>query len=232
MNLQKKIKLLRKNKKYTQLELANKLGVYRNNISSWENGNSYPDVKMIEKICDHFNISMKDFLNENKGIRSKKEKVMLSIYMMLPFLLILIFLFISFYNSIITNINANEIKIVKVQKIPVKIRKKIYNKLKTEKDYKYYVYVHFKSAFKTFESKIPSIQCDSYKKYTTASFKAKHSLNIFKNLKQNNSIQRLEIPTYAEDDEGSLNKGKNICIVTNDCKPQKKYIILPSNKNH
>ncbi|WP_056966701.1 helix-turn-helix transcriptional regulator [Apilactobacillus ozensis] len=236
MEFKDKLKLLREKRNYTQSELANKLGTYRIKVSSWENGNSYPDIKMIVKICDYFNISIDDILNEDKKIIEKfkndKKKIKLYSYITIISLFVMLTSFVLIYNSMITGINANEIKVIKVKKIPVIIHKKIYNKIRTEKDYKYYVYVKFNSAFRTFAANIPSMQCDSYKRYTTASFKAKHSLNIFKNLKQNKRIQKLEIPTYAEDEEGSLNKGKNICIVTNENKPQKKYIILPSNKNN
>ena len=46
------IKNLRKNKGFTQEELANKLNVVRQTVSKWENGYSVPDAEMLKKIAE------------------------------------------------------------------------------------------------------------------------------------------------------------------------------------
>ncbi len=42
MNLQDKLKLLRKQNSYSQEELADKMGIARQTISKWENGQAVP----------------------------------------------------------------------------------------------------------------------------------------------------------------------------------------------
>lgn len=51
------IKRLRIQAKFTQEELANRLGKSKNVISNWERGDNKPDAGTIEEICLIFNIS-------------------------------------------------------------------------------------------------------------------------------------------------------------------------------
>lgn len=46
------IKNLRKNKGFTQEELANKLNVVRQTVAKWEKGYSVPDAEMLKKIAE------------------------------------------------------------------------------------------------------------------------------------------------------------------------------------
>ena len=52
-----KLKSLRISKDMTQVKLAEKLGVKKQSISNWENGNIMPSVEMLEKIADFFSVS-------------------------------------------------------------------------------------------------------------------------------------------------------------------------------
>ncbi|WP_290123189.1 helix-turn-helix domain-containing protein [Apilactobacillus ozensis] len=67
-------------KNLTQEQLANNLQVSRSTISSWETGRSYPDLEMIVRICDFFNVSLDYILrNDEKIVRkisldSRKKK--------------------------------------------------------------------------------------------------------------------------------------------------------------
>lgn len=62
---------LRKNKKITQEELAEKLGVNNRTISRWENGNNMPDVSLYKPLCDELNITINELLSGKK--LSEKE---------------------------------------------------------------------------------------------------------------------------------------------------------------
>ena len=55
----------RKQNKYTQKELANKLGVSHNAISSWENGTNSIDIDILVEICNLFNITLNDMYSNN-----------------------------------------------------------------------------------------------------------------------------------------------------------------------
>ena len=56
----------------TQRELAEKLGVKHNSISSWENGINSIDIEILSKICDIFNISINDMFSEG----TSRERVL------------------------------------------------------------------------------------------------------------------------------------------------------------
>ena len=53
----KKIKELRKERKLTQTELAIVLQTTQDSVSLWELGKSYPDLETLVKLCDFFNVS-------------------------------------------------------------------------------------------------------------------------------------------------------------------------------
>ena len=52
----------RKEQNLTQEQLAEKLGVSSKTVSRWENGNSFPDVSMLQPLCDLLNISVNELL--------------------------------------------------------------------------------------------------------------------------------------------------------------------------
>ena len=56
-----KIKILRKGRKLTQQELADKLQVNRSSISNYEINRRIPPVKELQKICDFFGVGMDYF---------------------------------------------------------------------------------------------------------------------------------------------------------------------------
>lgn len=52
-----KLKDLRKGCKLTQEAIAETLGVSQASITSWENGKRMPDIEMLVKLADYFNVS-------------------------------------------------------------------------------------------------------------------------------------------------------------------------------
>ena len=60
------IKELREQKKMTQSELADKLGVSDKAISKWETGKGYPDITLLEPIADAFGVSVPELISGNQ----------------------------------------------------------------------------------------------------------------------------------------------------------------------
>lgn len=56
---------LRKKHGLSQEDLANKLNVSRQSVSKWESNNTYPETDKIVQICNIFNCSMDDLINDN-----------------------------------------------------------------------------------------------------------------------------------------------------------------------
>ena len=56
-----KIKILRKGRKMTQQELADKLDINRSSISNYEINRRVPPLKELQKICDCFGVGMDYF---------------------------------------------------------------------------------------------------------------------------------------------------------------------------
>ncbi len=63
---------VRKEKKLTQKQLADKLGITDRAISKWENGKSMPDLSLLKPLCDILNISINELLSG--AYTSKDEK--------------------------------------------------------------------------------------------------------------------------------------------------------------
>lgn len=61
-DIAKNIKRLRMDQALSQAQLAEKLNVTRQTISSWERGNSYPDVGMLVQIAEALNAEVNDLL--------------------------------------------------------------------------------------------------------------------------------------------------------------------------
>lgn len=55
---------LRKQEKLSQDGFANIFHVSRQTVSNWENGKSYPDVEMLVKISDYFDISVDQLIKK------------------------------------------------------------------------------------------------------------------------------------------------------------------------
>ena len=61
----------RKDKKMTQSELAEKLGVTDKSIGNWENGRNMPDLSLFKPLCKELDITINELLS---GERLKKEE--------------------------------------------------------------------------------------------------------------------------------------------------------------
>lgn len=60
--LSENIKTLRKQKGYSQEQLADKLNVVRQTVSKWEKGYSVPDADMLEDMADIFEVQVNELL--------------------------------------------------------------------------------------------------------------------------------------------------------------------------
>lgn len=65
------ISTCRKEKNLTQKQLGEELGVTDRAISKWENGKSFPDISLIEPLCQILDISVSEFM---LGKRIEPEK--------------------------------------------------------------------------------------------------------------------------------------------------------------
>lgn len=62
--LSENIKALRKQKGYSQEQLADKLNVVRQTVSKWEKGYSVPDADMLEELADIFEVQVGELLGK------------------------------------------------------------------------------------------------------------------------------------------------------------------------
>ncbi|PGT60348.1 transcriptional regulator [Bacillus cereus] len=78
--LGKKISELRKNKKLSQYELADRLGFSRGKLANYEQGTREPDYETLKKIADFFDVST-DYLLD----RATKKEENINEFSTLPF---------------------------------------------------------------------------------------------------------------------------------------------------
>ncbi|MBR2432850.1 MAG: helix-turn-helix transcriptional regulator [Clostridia bacterium] len=69
---------LRKSRKYTQQQLAEKLNYSDKAISRWEHAESLPDIETLCKICDIYGVKFEYLLQEEQPKRSKNPYVVQS----------------------------------------------------------------------------------------------------------------------------------------------------------
>ncbi len=71
---------LRKTAKMSQEKLAEKMDVTRQSVSKWENGESYPEMEKIMKLCTIFHCKINDLVHENMiDIDSLDEDIKMSV---------------------------------------------------------------------------------------------------------------------------------------------------------
>ena len=56
----------RRQRKMTQSELGERLGVTEKSISNWENGRNMPDLSLFKPLCEELNISLNDLMSGEK----------------------------------------------------------------------------------------------------------------------------------------------------------------------
>lgn len=71
MKLNEKIIFLRKEKNMSQVDLADALGISRQTVSKWENGDSLPDVTNLQALAALFEVSTDELLNDEKTVSHK-----------------------------------------------------------------------------------------------------------------------------------------------------------------
>ena len=73
--LNENIKTIRKNKGFTQEELASRLHVTRQTISKWEKGLSVPDADMLSRMAEILEISVTELLGADKVEEQQMDAV-------------------------------------------------------------------------------------------------------------------------------------------------------------
>ncbi|WEG74376.1 helix-turn-helix domain-containing protein [Vagococcus intermedius] len=124
MNIGEIIKIKRKHLNLTQDELADKIHVSRQTISSWENSKSLPDVTSLILLSDVYEISLDELIKgditmiKKLEVKESKEKLSTSFFVstLLNILLIIVMMglnstgyknsYIYFFISIILLINT------------------------------------------------------------------------------------------------------------------------------
>ncbi len=74
MNLGKQIAYYRKNKNITQDALAKLLGISNQAVSKWETEQSYPDIELLPKIADIFDISLDELFERAYTLPEKVQE--------------------------------------------------------------------------------------------------------------------------------------------------------------
>ena len=69
----KNISNLRKENKLTQLELAEKMNYSDKAVSRWERGETLPDIDVLLKLCDLFNVKFEYLISEAPSPEQKKN---------------------------------------------------------------------------------------------------------------------------------------------------------------
>jgi transcriptional regulator with XRE-family HTH domain len=73
MNFAEKLKDLRKQFKFSQEQLAEKLGVSRQAITKWETDGGLPDIENLMSVAALFSISLDDLLSGERAVLSAKD---------------------------------------------------------------------------------------------------------------------------------------------------------------
>lgn len=93
------IKEIRKNNHLTQKELADKYGVTYQAVSKWENGKNMPDIMLIKKMSEDFNIELSDMFEGEYNVQTKGTGHKWMIWLLIVLLIGFVFLLILLYKT-------------------------------------------------------------------------------------------------------------------------------------
>lgn len=74
MKFCEKLQKLRKEKGYSQEQLADMLDVSRQSVSKWESGTTYPEMDKLLSLCKIFDVTLDDLTNDDISTNNIKEK--------------------------------------------------------------------------------------------------------------------------------------------------------------
>ncbi len=110
MNIADRIQYLRKEKHFSQEELADKLGVSRQSVSKWESEQSKPDLEKIIIMSDLFEVTT-DYILKGIESPSQSKNNKYSLY--------LAFMTIFFILGAIWSFSANRFRIIEIMYISI-----------------------------------------------------------------------------------------------------------------
>ena len=86
---------LRKKYNLTQAELANRLHVTAQAVSKWENGRGVPDIELLKRLSEEFDVSISELI-EGKKENKRKNKItfIVATFLIIIVISILIIVFI------------------------------------------------------------------------------------------------------------------------------------------
>ena len=80
LNIAENIKRLRMENSLTQAELADDLSVSPQAISRWEKGQAYPDIELLVKVADYFNVTVDELMGRKEEATNSLTKKYQSLY--------------------------------------------------------------------------------------------------------------------------------------------------------
>ncbi len=90
------IKKIREENQLTQSQFAQKYHVSFQAVSKWENGKNIPDIALLKQICNDYNASIDELLNDGlKGKKGNKNIIFISIICFLVIVLMIVLILYS-----------------------------------------------------------------------------------------------------------------------------------------
>lgn len=81
---------LRKKYNLTQAELANRLHVTAQAVSKWENGRGVPDIELLKRLSEEFDVSISELIEGEKDSNKDKRKIGIIVGVLLVIVIIVI----------------------------------------------------------------------------------------------------------------------------------------------
>jgi len=75
MNLSERLVSLRESKRFTQLDVSEKLGIKRARYNAWEQGLSQPNIEMLKSIAELYNISIDYLIGKSEMANAEIERM-------------------------------------------------------------------------------------------------------------------------------------------------------------
>lgn len=137
---------LRKDNNLSQSQFADFLNVTSQAVSKWENGRGIPDIEILKKISDQFNVDIDEIISGEKRKKKNNYRPYLITIIILFFIIIVICIYLCKKNDKVIDIesistekdkfNVTGILVSNNNKLTIYISNIIYNDIYNEKKFK------------------------------------------------------------------------------------------------
>jgi transcriptional regulator with XRE-family HTH domain len=227
-SISKLILELRKKNNLTQEKFAQKIMVTPQAVSKWENGRGIPDIEILKKISQEFDIDINELITGKKKIGKTDKKKLIILAVALISLILIIFFIVSYKNDYTFKTLTSENKEFSISGVAA---------YSNDKKSIYITNIQYKNDNGNSDSEYIAMECSLYETHNNTDTKLSQYGNIEKNYDKTYSLAdllskiTLNVDNYTSSCKTIKNNELSLVIYVKDQKDKVYTYKIPLNLN-